>query len=76
MQSTDVSFQEETALFQNSRGDVSGSFEFRLPWDDTLNILSAIYYLSWMKLRYLLNFFCTHRVQMVEKSPFKYCFNL
>lgn len=44
--STDVSFQEETALFQNSRGDVSGSFEFRLPWDDTLNILSAIYYLS------------------------------
>lgn len=32
-----VCFQEEAAIFQNSRGDVSGSFEFRLPEDDSLN---------------------------------------
>jgi len=35
VQSMDVCVQEETALFQDSKQDIGGSFKFRLPWDDT-----------------------------------------
>lgn len=41
MQSTDVCLPEETALFQNSRGDASVSFEFRIPWDGILNFFKS-----------------------------------
>lgn len=76
VQSTDVCFQEETALFQYRRQDVSDSFEFRLSWDGTLNFFNSNLLFIVDETSGQVELFCMCRVQMVEKSPFKYCFNL